>query len=378
MKLLLINYEYPPVGGGAANAMWNIARELVKQTHQVTILTANYKELRGWKEEQEIRVYRCRAWRRSAHRSTLLEQLSFVMSALFVLPKILRNCQIEAIIIYFSMPCGPIGLWGKMLFNKPYVISLRGGDVPGIDARVSKLHRLLMPVRRAVLKHSYAIVANSIGLKQLAELADPYPVKIIPNGVDTEFFYQKIHQNDIFNFLFVGRFQPQKNLFFLLEQLSQLKKSVTIPFICHLIGDGQLKAALQEYAVKLQLDSILSWHGWLDKEQLRKIYQGTDCFLNLSRYEGMPNVVLEAMACGLPVIASQVIGNTEVVRSGITGYLVDLQKPQDIQQALCTLLTHREQAARFGQAGREWVIKEFSWTKVASEYVNLFSEPKMR
>jgi glycosyltransferase involved in cell wall biosynthesis len=358
--------------------MWNMARELVKQSHQVTVLTAAYKELRGWQEEQGIQVYRCRAWRKSAHCSTLLEQLSFVISALFTLPKLLQNSQLEAVIVYFSMPCGPIGLWIKMLFNKPYVISLRGGDVPTITSSVNWLHYLLKPLRKTILKKSLAIVANSQGLKAIAEQVDPYPVKIIPNGVDTKFFCPEVHQNDIFNFLFVGRFQPQKNLFFLLDQLNQLKKFVTIPFICHLVGDGQLKAMLQEYAVKLQLNSLLSWHGWLNKEQLRELYQRTDCFLNLSLYEGMPNVILEAMACGLPVIASHVIGNTEVVRPGITGYLVDLQKPEEIQQALHTLLTHREQARQFGQAGREGVVKEFSWAKVASEYVNLFSEHRIR
>jgi glycosyltransferase involved in cell wall biosynthesis len=86
----------------------------------------------------------------------------------------------------------------------------------------------------------------------------------------------------------------------------------------------------------------------------------------------MPNVVLEAMACGLPVIASNVIGNDAVVQHGKTGYLVDLENSSQLQTILMSLLNHPELAKQLGHAGRERVIKEFSWEQVAKEYVQLF------
>jgi glycosyltransferase involved in cell wall biosynthesis len=372
MNLLLINYEYPPIGGGAATATWNMSHELVQQGHHVIILTAAYKELQGWHKEKGVQIYRCWALRQLKDRSTLLEQLSFVISATFVLNKVIINYDIEGIIVFFSMPCGPLGLWGKVLKRIPYIISLRGGDVPGVEKRVIWLHRLLKPIRQLILKHSQTIVANSFSLKKIAQQTDPFPISIIPNGVDSNFFYPISHQNPIFQFLFVGRFQSQKNLFFLLNQLSLLKNKQNIPFQCGLVGDGHLKAALQKYALELNLASTLVWHGWQLKEQLRHLYQQSDCLLNLSLYEGMSNVILEAMACGLPIIASQVIGNDAVVQHGKTGYLVDLENQDDCQKALQSLLTDQEKAQQFGQAGRNWVETDFSWAKVANEYVQLF------
>ncbi len=372
MNLLLINYEYPPIGGGAATATWNMSRELVKQGHHVIVVTANYQKLRGWCEEEGVQVYRCRALRKSPSRSSLFEQLSFVISATIALPKILKNYSIEGVIVYFSMPCGPLGSWCKFLQRTPYVISLRGGDVPGVETSVNRIHYLLQPVRRLVLKYSQTIVANSISLKQAAQQADPFPVAVIPNGVDTDFFYPVEHHNKVFQFLFVGRFHNQKNLFFLLKQLNHLKNTITISFICHIVGDGYLKDKLQEYATKQQVNLIIKWHGWLAKEQIRHLYQQSDCLLNPSLYEGMPNVVLEAMACGLPVIASNVVGNDAVVRHNQTGYLFELSKEEEFQTALQSLLTNRKKARQFGEAGRDWVVKEFSWANVAKEYVQLF------
>lgn len=374
MNLLLINYEYPPIGGGAGTATWNMSRELVQQGHYVVVVTANYQNLRGWSDEEGVKVYRCRALRKSPDRSSLLEQFSFVVSAAVVLPKILKQYPIEGVIVFFSLPCGPLGLWCKILKGIPYIVSLRAGDVPGLALSINWLHNVLTPLRRLVLNHAYTTVANSEGLKQVAQKADLFPVKVIPNGVDTRFFSPiDYSSNDVFQFLFVGRFHQQKNLFFLLEQLNLLKNtSKSLPFKCHFIGDGHLKETLQAYAKKLGLASIIIWYGWLNKVELRYRYQRANCFLNLSLYEGMPNAVLEAMACGLPIIASNVIGNRELVQQGKTGYLVDLENSLQLQEIFLYVLNNQEEVKQLGRAGRERVVKEFSWERVAREYVELF------
>jgi len=74
----------------------------------------------------------------------------------------------------------------------------------------------------------------------------------------------------------------------------------------------------------------------------------------------------------LPVIASNVVGNDAVVRHNQTGYLFELSKEEEFQTALQSLLTNKEKARQFGEAGRDWVVKEFSWANVAKEYVQLF------
>jgi glycosyltransferase involved in cell wall biosynthesis len=134
-----------------------------------------------------------------------------------------------------------LGLWCKVLKKIPYVISLRGGDVPKVEKSINGLHHFLTPMRRLILKNSLAIVANSEGLKKASQQVDPFPVVVIFNGVSIDFFFPKEPNNSIFQFLFVGRFQEQKNLFFTLDQLSQFKKDTAFAFELHIVGDGPSK-----------------------------------------------------------------------------------------------------------------------------------------
>ena len=103
-------------------------------------------------------------------------------------------------------------------------------------------------------------------------------------------------------------------------------------------------------------------------------YQQADCYLNLSGYEGLPNTVLEAMACALPVIASDIPPHRRLVKHQVTGYLVDLERPKDFINQLIKLATDRRRGRVMGEAGREFVLKSHSWTVVAENYMALFAE----
>jgi len=372
MKILIINYEFPPIGGGAATATYHIARCLVRQGHEVSVLTSCFGNLRGESVEEGIRVIRCVALRKKAFQSNMPEMLSFVLSAFLSLPGLLRNGKTDFMVVFFSLPCGPLGLWGKFLSGTPYLVSLRSGDVPGNELFLDRIHKIFKPLRRLILKKSLTVVANSDGLKNLSEKADPFPVKMIPNGVDTDFFTPspscsfQIRQNRL---LFVGRFREQKNLFFLLDEIKGLIQ-IGKTFEVHFVGGGPLEYALKQYAKKLEIRNIF-WHEWCGKEELRRHYQNAYCMINPSLYEGMPNVVLEAMACGLPVIASNVIGNNTLVRHGETGFLFDLERPEKFREAVIRLLKDQKLACMMGRNGRAWVEKAFSWDNVAEQYVTL-------
>ena len=157
-----------------------------------------------------------------------------------------------------------------------------------------------------------------------------------------------------------------------MEQVSRLYRSTSLPFTLSVVGDGFQKKALQDRAKTLQIDGLISWRGWLNRGRLRDVYRSSHCLVLPSLYEGMSNVVLEAMASSLPVIASDVIGNRDLVRHGETGFLFPLDKPEEGVSAMRRLLHDPDLAKGMGQAGRNLVMNHFSWKSTADSYVRLF------
>lgn len=125
-------------------------------------------------------------------------------------------------------------------------------------------------------------------------------------------------------------------------------------------------------AQTLGLGDAVQWLGWLDKPALLRAYHEADVMLNPSLGEGMPNTVLEAMACALPVIASRVTGNDELVKHGETGLLFDLTDPGALGKAILQLANEPAQRLAMGARAREIVCADYSWGSTAAQYAALF------
>ena len=378
MNLLLINYEYPPIGGGAANATWHLAKALNESGNSVAVLTAAYRDLRGWRQQDGIGVYRCRAWRRNQATSTISEMLSFAAGAAPAVLTITRQRRIDAAIVFFLFPCGPLGPMARALRHIPYLISLRGGDVPGTEPALWRLHQLLTPLRRLVYRYSAAVVANSEGLRDIAQRSDRVAIDVIPNGVDTDYFRPdpggRNRRPDAFELLFVGRLQPQKNLFFLFRELAAMAGAHAPRLILHMVGKGPQEEDLKESAQRLGLAERIIWHGWLDRSQMQAMYRRVDGLVMPSRYEGMSNVILEAMASELPVLASRVGGNTDLIQDGQTGFLFDLDSSRSFQDALAKMVGKPDNSRKIGVHARQFVLGHLSWAQVANRYLEGFSK----
>lgn len=380
LNLLLINYEYPPVGGGAANACWHLARELAGLGHKVCVLTSAFGELRGTViEDSGVNVVRVQAFRSRRDRGSILQMIAFVVFANLRLMKLAREYEIDRSIAFFTIPCAPLALRLKRRRNTDYAISLRGGDVPGHVPGLALFHRLVRGLRRSSLRHAKAVVANGEGLARSSEAADPFPVRIIPNGVDTEFFRPAENREAVriggltsFQCIFVGRLHPEKNLPFFFRAAAPLAaelKEEGVHLQLHLVGDGADRALLEQLTDELQLD--VTFHGWCERETTARLYREADCLFNPSLYEGMANVVLEAMASALPVLASDVPGNAGLVRRDSDGLLFALEDEADLREKLGRLARDENLRKRFGKNGRRRAVSDFSWRSVAEGYLEL-------
>jgi glycosyltransferase involved in cell wall biosynthesis len=376
MNYLLVNYEYPPMGGGAGNAAWFLARALVRRDRRVTVLTARHRDLPNHEFTDGVEVVRAPSLRRHFHQAGIHEMASFAASASVLAPALAKKKGIGRVIVFFTIPGGPVGLYLKWRLGLPYIVLQRGGDVPGFEPRLDRVHRLLAPLRRRLLEGALFIAANDRGLAEMSRRADPFPVTVVPNGVDVDFWRPAPARPELgrgpLRCLAVGRLVGQKNLFYLLDEFAQAAFGQGADLRLTVVGDGPERRKLEDRAARLNLQDCVSWRGWLSKTALREEYRQADCLLNPSLYEGMPNVVLEAMACGAPAVVSNVPGNNTLVEDGLTGHLCELNGRPSLADRLVEIYRNPERLAAMSREARRLAAEQYSWDTVAESYERLF------
>lgn len=377
MKIWLINYEFPPLGGGAGNATSWLSAELAALGHDVVVITSRF----GRQPAHEIRdgyaLVRIPVMRAREDRCSPVEMVSFMVSAAVAVLLSAWGAKPDACIAFFGIPCGPVAWLLKVTFGVPYIVSLRGGDVPGFQPYdLATMHAFVRPIIHKLWTQASAVVANSAGLSALAVASLPtQPVRVIPNGVDLHAYHpheSHASHNSQARILFVGRLVHQKGVDVLLSALAMLR--VRSDWELEIIGDGPLRALAEHTAEASGIRERITFLGWLKPEALRARYREADVFAFPSRDEGMPNAVLEAMASGLPIVATRIAGSEELVRDCINGFLVSPDEPAAFARAIAWMLDQREAAAAMGRRSREIAEAEYSWAQAARGYEALLTQ----
>jgi glycosyltransferase involved in cell wall biosynthesis len=371
---LLINYEYPPIGGGSATACQQIARTFAERGHQVVVLTSGIGSLHGTVVEDGVTIVRMRALRKSPHQSGIIEMASYLLLASPHVVKLARAHKIDSTLAFFSVPGGIVARWLHLRAGIPYVVSLRGGDVPGTEPHLAIFYRVLQPLRRDILRHARAVSAPSQGLKELSEKADSFPVQIVPNGINFDLFRPEPERRaKVPTLLSVGRLHTQKNVDYLLNLVAALKHKTVVR--AQIIGDGPERSRLEAAAAALGIADSVQFDGWLPREAVRKAYQSATFLVHASSYEGMSNVILEALASGLPVAASQIPENAGLIQDGANGFLFDPNgDPGQLVDRISPLFQDQTNWDRLSAAARATIEKQFSWNHVADLYEKLLTE----
>lgn len=375
MRILIINSEYPPIGGGAGNASAHIAAQLEKMGHIITVVTSRFGTLPYKEQNGGVTIHRISGLRRRQDRSNPLEQVIFILSASFWTLGSIPRFKPHATLAFFGVPSGAVAWLIKKLYKIPYIISLRGGDVPGFrpyDFRV--YHRLIAPILRVIWKNASAVVANSNGLRVLATAFDSrFDIPIIPNGIDLDVYKTSDRDWSSPRLLSVGRIVHQKGLDIAMRALGGLKE---FNWQWQIAGDGPQMHALQSLAKALGIGERVIFLGWQSREQLMECYQQANLFVFPSRHEGMPNAMLESMASGLPVIASCIAGSEELVVDGKNGFLVPSEDVEALREALKKMLSDAPLRKQMGAASRQHAEESYSWESTAQQYALLLEKVK--
>ncbi|MCB2107168.1 MAG: glycosyltransferase family 4 protein [Rhodobacteraceae bacterium] len=370
-RLLLLNYEFPPLGGGGGNATREIGRELAAMGETVHVLTTAWRGLARTEIDGGAHIHRIPALRMRPDRCSVAEMVAYMVSATARVTALARREKIDAALAFFSLPTAPVAWWLKRRTGIPYAVSLQGGDVPGFTPDQLKLwHSITGGAITALWKDAGAVVANSDGLAELARAHAPgVDVGVIPAGVPVDTGTAKVDYDGgrEIRLLFVGRLVHQKGLDVLMDALAQLPASGP-DWRLILAGDGPEWTAIAGKAARLGMKRQLDFLGWCGKAELADIYRKADIFVLPSRDEGMSNALLEAMASGLPVVCTDVAGMRDVITPDDNGLIVMPENAAQLAQALTRLMADGALRARLGRSARGHVQRRFSWTRAARSW----------
>lgn len=268
---------------------------------------------------------------------------------------------IDLIDAHYFYPDGVAASFIAERLRVPFIVTARGSDINTIAAMPAPGKMILQAAARAS-----AIIAVSEALgRALRDLGiPPGKIHVLPNGVDLQFFNpgnraearQRLAMESP-TFLSVGSLKEAKGHDIAIRSLKHIAGAKLI-----VIGSGPFESKLKKLVASLGLQSRVSFTGQMHASELLGYYQAADCLLLISRREGMPNVVLESIACGTPVIASNVGGIAEIINAPAMGQLINDRQPDKVAQAWRSINTSGIDRKAVRRAA-----ESYSWHETASD-----------
>ena len=297
--------------------------------------------------------------------------------------KIVRRERVTALHASTLLPEGFLAWMVSHCTGLPYLLFIHGEEVPIVAGS-----RELSWMARRVLASASAIIANSENTRR--QILKHWPgvgskLTVVTPGVDVDRFRpaasdppirQKLAWTGRRVILTVGRLQTRKGHDCLIRALPAIRQA--IPNVLYaIVGDGDRRQALESLADACGVRDCVRFHGGLDDRELIECYQQCDLLALPNRevngdFEGFGMVLVEAQACGRPVLAGTSGGTAETMRPGETGCLVNCNEPEPVAQALADLLSDPMKLERMGAAARQWAVEQFDWNMIAGRAAEVF------
>jgi glycosyltransferase involved in cell wall biosynthesis len=367
----MLNYEFPPIGGGASQAHLNLLRKYsdIKDL-QVDVLTSAPEP--GFFTERfsdNITIFKVGIHKKDLHFWRRDEVIEWLLKAGVHYRRLLGENDYDLAHAFFGFPTG--WLCYRNTGKLPYIISLRGSDVPGKHVRLKLDYKILGPVFKKIWKKAAALVACSQGLKSRAlQFLPTVQIEVIPNGVELDKFYpaQSSKKTDVLRLITIGRLSVTKRVPMLIDAVSILHKE-GFKLKLTIAGGGQMENQLKQIVSERNLSSIIDITGRISAEDMPMLYRKNDIFISASMLEGMSNAMLEAMASGLPIISTRCEGLDELIADN--GIVVEQPDAASIADAIKTIADDEKKYAAMQTAARKHAEK-FSWKKAANQYIKIY------
>ncbi len=377
LKVLLLNYEFPPSGGGAGNATFHTALEMSRRGHHVDVLTARLANQAMVDNVEDLTIHRVYSRRLGIHESGLFGALTYLLTAMRRMRQLARRNDYDLYHFYFGLPTGLLALYARFVLKKPYIISLRGSDVPGYDTNrwyLQPLHVILRPLSRWLWSNAASVVALSKNLRDLAHTTAPdLEIGVIGNAVCTDLFPQKPQRplSNPVRLTCVCRLVKRKGIVHLLEAMQELKGE---GFLLDIVGTGDQEQTIRRMISDRGLTKWVRMVGYVPRDFLAEHYHASDIFVLPSLSESFGQVLLEAMSCGLPIIASRVGGIPETIEDGVNGLLVEPGCAKSLVGTIRRLAEDPALCNKIGNENARLARSRYSWRAIADSYEEVYGQ----
>jgi glycosyltransferase involved in cell wall biosynthesis len=359
---MLMSTALPPQEG-IANYVCNLSKKLAERGHDVIIVTRG-----GLKAKK------------TNYMGIPVFELPFVMAfpfhvgihGLFV-NQFLRGLEGSLDLIHVHTPLPPALSTVTPIvttFHTPHFADSFATDPTSVRLFMTKILGILSRnLEQSLISSSRVITAVSPGVASDLEAyygVDRKKVLVVGNAASDEFLKagaNSLERRDDVTILFAGRLEVRKGVLDLLDCMRIVAISIPKARLV-IIGKGPLSSSITRKVAELELQKQVVIKGFVTSQELLATMLRSSMFVLPSHYEGLPTVALEAMACRLPVVATTARGNSDLIRSGVTGLLVPPRSPSALSHAVVRLLQHPELREKLAKNARRMMEESFTWDRV--------------
>ncbi|MBP6178911.1 MAG: glycosyltransferase family 4 protein [Anaerolineales bacterium] len=375
MKIAFLSEKYTPDIGGLAISTERIAQLLATAGHQVRVFSPTQSLPAS--EKRTLPHHKVSVTRFGAQKhmdDTLVDWFELIVEEH-------KREPFDLVHAYFLPQAGFVAAYTGKYLNIPSVVSIRGNDIERSAFDPGRFSHVMY-----ALQNASAVTTNAIELAKKAKAFIDRPIHIIPNGVDTDLFKKVAKNNALAKSLgldeqrfvvgFAGELRSKKGFSTLLLGYTQINKMV--PCTLLIVGSvraGEYQQAFEDFH-RNNPDTRIVVTGSVPHKDLPAYYSLMDVFVHPSLRDGMPNAILEAMACELPVVATPVGGIMEVIEDGITGKTVPVRDVATFVKTTINLLRDTEERTRLGKSAREKVLNDYAPEKELRANLEIYQSLK--
>ena len=380
----MLTWEYPPrIVGGIARHCLGLSKALAKRGYEVHVVTLEFPGAPLFEEREGVKVHRVKI--ELGHPNFITWTFIFNHFMEKTVAILNQNAEFDVIHIHDWLTA-PVGIASKYYLNKPLISTVHSTEVGRAQGLHSPDSYLIDGVEWWMTYEAERVILCSSSMKWEIEShfhLPPEKVIVIPNAVDASKYEKKISREDVKRrygiephekvVLFIGRLVPQKGVEYLVKAIPLiLQQHGNVKFV--VVGDGWSKNHLEDLARSTGFEDKTRFLGFISDSELTELTMSADVLVVPSVYEPFGIVALEGMAAGVPVVAANVGGLSEIIEHDHTGVLVYPKNPESIAWGVNRVLSDPAYSRWLVQNAKRKVQEVYSWEAVAQRTVEVYEE----